>query len=116
MANFKVQVSDLTGFDATDDVALADWLKNTCAELLEAIGPEGRNNIATTTSFTNTQAITTTWINSVTRSDGTYDRECQLIAPEKIGEAQDPNSMIYATQSYPAYYWADSSTITLLPS
>ena len=116
MANFKEQVNDLTGFSATDDTALADWLKNACSELLQAIGPEGRGHVSTTTSFTNTQAITTSWVNSVTRSDGTYDRECALITSEKIGEAQDPNSMLYATQSYPAYYWADSSTITLLPS
>jgi len=71
LANFKVQVSDLTGFDATDDVALADWLKNACAELLQKFGDEGRSHISTTTSFTNTQAITTSWVNSVTRNDGT---------------------------------------------
>ena len=37
MADFQTQVSDLTGFASTDDVALASWLADGCKEIINVI-------------------------------------------------------------------------------
>ena len=109
MATFTVQVSDLTGFGSTDDVALASWLADGCKEIINVMPKDE----LVTVCLEEEDVVPSTGLNvrtpiiGVTRATATSNGntyQCREISMLERYESQDEDSILYATETDPVYY------------
>ena len=116
MADLKTRVADLTRFASTDDVALADWLKDGVAEIVNVLPPDIKQMCYTKVGFTSNAVGSEAETIGAEVGDvfaGSY--VCREIHPSNKYKAAASGGMFLATATDPVYY-IENSKINVLPA
>ena len=108
-SDFKTRIDDMTAFASTDDAALKDWLFEGCKVVINSMP----NNLLTTVTgetgdFTPTGgtnvSVPVLGVTRKTAASNGITYQCRLISYKTKHEAQDEDSILYATETDPVYY------------
>ena len=126
MATFEAQVEGLTslsidGSSAPTQTELTQFLTDGASEVINAMPRSLKLFCATEDTFTSTavgseaETLESSYLLTVTRSDGTIEQPCRKIPASLRGRASDSADMNAATTTDPVYYIYDGK-VNALPA